>query len=374
MRPSRVAVIGAGVIGAAVGWNLSRRGVDVLFIDRSEPGSGVTDWTFSWVNASNKTQTDEYFELSVAGLDAHYRLAATIGGDNWWHPTGHLRWADSPEATERLRAKVSQLASRGYEVVLWEAERVRRLLEPAVRFPADDTPVAVYLREGWLDGRALASRLVHDAAGHGARALLNTNVCDIVTEHGRIAAVVTTGGQRHQVDAVVNAAGPDGDKIAALAGRALPMRYDPGLILRLQCGNVPIGRVMHAPHIELRPDGRGQVLLHSRELDSGLASHHEFPPTLARDVLARAIDIVPALADSAMAGARAVSRPIPADGFPSAGALEDIPGYYEAISHSGITLAAIIGQLLAEEIVDGEISPLIRPYRPGRLTLAEPVA
>jgi len=370
----RVAVIGAGVIGAAAGWNLSRRGVDVLFIDRSEPGSGVTDWTFSWVNASNKTQTAEYFELSAAAVDAHYRLAATIGGDEWWHPTGHLRWADDPEGTERLQAKVSQLASVGYEVVLWEAERVRRLLEPAVRFPSDDTPVAVYLREGWLDGRALASGLVEAAAGHGARALLNTNVCDIVTEHSRIAAVVTTDGQRLPVDAVVNAAGPDADKIAALVGRALPMRYDPGLILRLRCGNVPIGRVMHAPHIELRPAGPGQLVLHSRELDGGLTSHHEFPPVLAQDVLARALDVVPALADSEIAGARAVSRPIPADGFPSVGALEDIPGYYEAVSHSGITLAAIIGELLAEEIADGEISPLIRPYRPGRLAGAGPVA
>jgi len=374
MPPLKVAVIGAGVIGAAVGWQLSRRGVEVLFIDRAEPGSGVTDWTFSWVNASNKTQTDEYFDLSVAGLEAHYRLAAALGGDDWWHPTGHLRWADSPEAAERLRAKVSQLASRGYEVVLWEAERVRRLLEPAVRFPTDDTAVAVYLREGWIDGRMLAARLVDDALGHGAGALLKSTASGIVTEHGRVTAVVTTGGQRHQVDAVVNAAGPDADKLAELVERTLPMRYDPGLILRLQHENVPIRRVMHAPHVELRPAGRGQLVLHSRELDGELASHHEFPPTLAQDVLARALDVVPALADSVIAGARAVSRPIPADGFPSVGALEDIPGYYEAVSHSGITLAAIIGQLLAEEIVDGEISPLIRPFRPGRLTEAEPVA
>jgi glycine/D-amino acid oxidase-like deaminating enzyme len=63
-----------------------------------------------------------------------------------------------------------------------------------------------------------------------------------------------------------------------------------------------------------------------------------------------------------------VSRPIPADGFPSVGALDDVPGYYEAIAHSGITLAAIIGEVLAQQITDGEISPLIRPYRPGRLS------
>ena len=228
----KVAVIGAGVIGAAVGWHLSRRGADVLFLDRGEPGAGVTDWTFSWVNASNKTQTRDYFELSVAGMSGHYRLAAEIGADGWWHPNGHLRWAGAGGTAEALQAKVSLLTSWGYDVTLWEAERVQRLLEPAVRFPADDTPVAVYFREGWIDGRALTAALVGGALRRGARALFGTPARDIVTARGRVTAVVTGDKERHRVDAVVNAAGPDGDKIAALAGRALPMRYEPGLVAR----------------------------------------------------------------------------------------------------------------------------------------------
>jgi glycine/D-amino acid oxidase-like deaminating enzyme len=363
----RVAVIGTGVIGAAVGWQLSRRGVEVLFLDRGEPGAGVTNWTFSWVNASNKTQTREYFDLSVAGLSAHYQLAAQVGGEGWWHPTGHVRWAPDGAATEALQARVSQLASWGYDATLWEAGSVRRLLEPSVRFPADDVPVAIYSREGWIDGRALTARLIGDALRRGARAMQGTTASEIVTARGRVTAVVTSDGQRLDVDAVVNAAGPDGDKIAALVGRPLPMRYEPGLVIRLHCVNVPIQRLMHAPRVELRPDGHGQVVAHSREIDSQLVSHDQFPQALAHDLRALALDVVPALSGSAITGARAASRPIPADGFPSVGALDDVPGYYEAITHSGITLAAIIGEALAQEITGGEISPLILPYRPGRL-------
>ncbi|HEY3871921.1 MAG TPA: FAD-dependent oxidoreductase [Actinocrinis sp.] len=370
----RVAVIGAGVIGASVGWHLSRRGVDVLFLDRGEPGAGVSDWTFSWVNASNKTQTRDYFDLSVAGMSAHYRLAAQVGADGWWHPTGHVRWADPGETTEALRARISLLTSWGYDVVLWEAEQVRRLLEPCVRFPTDDTPVAVYLREGWIDGRALATKLVGDALRHGARAVFGGAAREIVTAEGRVTAVVTSDAEHHRVDAVVNAAGPDGDKIAELVGRTLPMRYQPGLIAKLSCGHVPIQRTMHAPHVELRPAGHGQLLAHSRELDDGLVSHDRFPPELLEELHARAVDALPVLAGSPVLGARAVSRPIPADGFPSVGAFDDVPGYYEAIAHSGITLAAVIGDVLACEIVDGEISPLIRPYRPGRLGTGAPAA
>jgi glycine/D-amino acid oxidase-like deaminating enzyme len=370
----RVAVIGTGVIGASVGWHLSRRGVDVLFLDRGEPGAGVTDWTFSWMNASNKTRTRDYFELSVAGMSAHYRLAAQIGGDGWWHPTGHVRWVDTDEASEALQAKVGQLASWGYDVELWEAERVRRLLEPSVRFPADNTPVAVYLREGWIDGRALTAKLFGDALQRGARAVLGATACAIETAQGRVTAVVTGDAEHHPVDAVVNAAGPDGDKIAALVGRTLPMRYEPGLVARLHRGEVPIHRVMHTPHAELRPDGHGRLVLHSKEIDSRLVSHDEFAPELVEDLRALVLDALPALAGAAVVGARAVSRPIPGDGFPSVGAFDDVPGYYEAVSHSGITLAAVIGEVLAQEITDGEISPLIRPYRPSRFGREVPVS
>jgi len=245
---------------------------------------------------------------------------------------------------------------------------VRRLLEPAVRFPADDTPVAVFPHEGWIDGRALTAKLVGDTLRRGARAMFGTAVRGIVMTGGRVTAVLTGDAERHRVDAVVNAAGPDGDQVAALVGRALPMRYEPGLVARLHCGDVPIGRAMHAPHVELRPGGGEQLVMRSREIDSRLSSHGAFAPELATDLHALALDVLPTLAGSAIVGARAMSRPIPDDGFPSVGALDGIPGYYEAIAHSGITLAAVIGEVLAREITGAEISPLISPYRPGRLT------
>jgi glycine/D-amino acid oxidase-like deaminating enzyme len=131
-----------------------------------------------------------------------------------------------------------------------------------------------------------------------------------------------------------------------------------------------VQRVLHTPHVTLRPDRPGQLVLHSPEIDSRLVSHDQFRPALAEDLQALALDALPVLAGSAIAGARAMSRPIPADGFPCVGGLDDVPGYYEAIAHSGITLAAVIGDVLAQEITGGGISPLIRPYRPDRRGLA----
>jgi glycine/D-amino acid oxidase-like deaminating enzyme len=46
--------------------------------------------------------------------------------------------------------------------------------------------------------------------------------------------------------------------------------------------------------------------------------------------------------------------------------VKDIDGYYEAVTHGGITLCVILGRLLADEIVGGGTDPLIRLFRPDR--------
>ena len=59
-------------------------------------------------------------------------------------------------------------------------------------------------------------------------------------------------------------------------------------------------------------------------------------------------------------------RPIPADGFPSVGAVPGVGSLFMAVSHSGVTLAPAIGAMLAGEIMEGAVDPLLAPYRPER--------
>jgi glycine/D-amino acid oxidase-like deaminating enzyme len=361
----RVAVIGSGVVGSSVGWHLARRGARVVMIDAGPPGAGVSHWTFSWVNASNKTQTRAYFDLNAAGLWAHRELAADLGPGDWWHPTGHLRWSDDRAGSDALHRAVENLQSWGYDVALWEAEKVRRLLEPDVCFPSDDTAVAFYGDEGWIDGRRLVARLIDDAVRHGAEAHFGDAVTDVVVKGDDLAAIVLSGGQRYEVDAVVNAAGPAAHDVARLVGRTLPMRDEPGLVARVRCHRVPVRRAMHTPGVEIRPDGDDRIVLHSRPIDDLID-----PTADTADLSARlhrlGIDVVPSLGTSELIEAQVSYRPIPIDEFPSVGGVDGLTGYYEAVTHSGITLAVIVGRLLAREILDGTVDTLLEPYRPGR--------
>jgi glycine/D-amino acid oxidase-like deaminating enzyme len=101
-------------------------------------------------------------------------------------------------------------------------------------------------------------------------------------------------------------------------------------------------------------------------VDALIDTGEEDPAELARLLHASVRQVVPALADSRIAQTRVAFRPIPADGFPSVGAVPSVPGYYEAVSHSGITLGPALGRLLAAEILDGTRDELLADFRPER--------
>ncbi|MEU1200029.1 FAD-dependent oxidoreductase [Streptomyces sp. NPDC005813] len=364
-RPMRVAVIGVGVLGACVGWNLSRHGADVVFIDAGLPGEGVTNWSFSWVNASNKTVRRSYFDLNVAGMAAHRELAETIGPDPWWHPGGHLRWAGDPAAEAKFLETAELLASWDYRVEVHTGDEVRRRLEPALTVPGR-TPVLFYPDEAWVHGRHLVGRLVDRAVESGAERRFDTAVRDIgIATDGSVRTVTLSDGSRLDVDAVVNSAGPGASQVAGLITRHLPMRREPGVVTRIGCAQVPVHRAMHAPHIEIRPDGDASMVLHSREIDA-LIDTGEESAELARLLHESARRVIPELGNSRIAQTRVAHRPIPADGFPSVGEVPSVPGYYEAVSHSGITLGPVIGRLLASEILTGKRDEMLADFRPER--------
>lgn len=62
-------------------------------------------------------------------------------------------------------------------------------------------------------------------------------------------------------------------------------------------------------------------------------------------------------------------RPMPVDGIPVIGYLPNISGAYVCVMHPGVTLAAVVGRLVAEEIVGGGFASELAPCRPVRFQL-----
>ena len=59
-------------------------------------------------------------------------------------------------------------------------------------------------------------------------------------------------------------------------------------------------------------------------------------------------------------------RPMPLDGYPVLGLSRTVPNVYLAVTHSGVTLAPLVGEYTAIEILDGVSVDLLAPYRVER--------
>lgn len=361
-----VIVIGAGMIGASTAFRLAQAGVSVTVVDRAEPGSGTTGNSFAWVNANQKTPR-EYFELNFAGMKEHNQLDDELGGAPWLHRTGNLVWSGDPVRYDELCRRVERLLSWGYNAQWLTAGEVNRDLEPNLALSGPTMRIAWFPDESWLDGPLFVRALLDRAIDLGADVRAGQEVTGIVPGDDGV-RVMLADGQDLVADAVVNCAGPSADRIAALVDRTLPLAPTRGLLMRVEVEPGTLSRIVHGTDVNLRPDGDGHVLIHHDSIDPLLGDRSEVShdDDNCRELCRRAKRVLPGISGRRITETRVGIRPYPEDDVSCIGAVPGIRGYYEAVTHSGVTLGPLLGRLVAREILDGVIDPITKPFRADR--------
>lgn len=135
-----------------------------------------------------------------------------------------------------------------------------------------------------------------------------------------------------------------------------------------------VRHIIHPPDpggIHFRPAPDGGMRIGAENMTDELADGDE--EAIRADgpawLLRRVERYLPALRADGLLGqahARIGVRPMPRDGRPIVGPLPQLDGLYAIVTHSGVTLGPLLGDLAAAEIVDGQVSEMLRPYRPDR--------
>ncbi len=369
MQRYDVAVVGVGIVGACAVHALARAGARVLALDAGAPGAGTSGTSFAWVNAVRK-EPEVYHRLNAAGMATHRQLAHELGEDGGYHEHGSLEWADGGEHERELRARVERLAARGYPAAWISADRARHL-EPGLDVPRHVTDVAFYAADGWLDVPRTIARLLAAATKAGAEIRQGTRVRSVRPSGDRVEALVTDAG--HIVAAsVLGCVGPATQAFLAPLGVTVPVDRVPGLLAVTSPPAEPLGRVVHAPEIHLRPDASGGLLLGAGDLDR-LVTETTAPETaaaIATTLVERAARVFPPARAVRLVDSRIGVRPMPADGQTIAGRIPGLTNAWVLATHSGVTLGPLLGHLLAGEIVGGAASPALAPFRPDRFAVA----
>jgi glycine/D-amino acid oxidase-like deaminating enzyme len=371
-------VIGAGIIGTSIAWRLAARGASVQMIEAAGPGAGTTETSLAWVNASSKLDASpEYFDLAVRATAEHHVLADALGEPRCFFPSGHIEISRESGGAHRLRSKVARLQKSGYRAELVGVRKLRQL-EPGLKLPA--TAVAAYYAdEGWVDGPTMARALLERARGSGAEVRLHTTATRLVLEDDVVTGVHVTPGGFIRANTVVIAAGRWTQDFLARLRVDVPLAdveskdsKAVGLLVTVRPRAGGPRTIVHSRKVNWAPRPSEYAVLASASADRAVARNRspEMVRATAGALLKRAGDLSARFADASVERARIALRALPIDGWPVCGWINSIGGLYVVVTHSGITLAPLLSQLVAEEILEEGEASVLRPFRPSRFDSA----
>jgi glycine oxidase len=366
-----VAIVGAGIIGLSLGYELLRRGRTVVLLDRDRPAAGATHVAAGMLAPTSEADLEESTLIDFA-LESLRRYPA------WVADLESLTCMDCGLCNEGTIWVALDRDDRGELDRLFAMQQAKGLT--SVRLTAEE----VRAREPGLTPRVAGGLWVEGDLQVNPRYLANALVAAIEQLGGRIRvghAVSDVESAPHGM--MVRGEGPDGafalraETVVVAAGAwsttGLRLPFNPpavrpvkGQTVRLR-GERLIDHVVRTPHVYLVPRTDGELIVGATMEERGFET--AATAGAVRDLLRRAWDVLPAIDDLEVAGLSVGFRPALRDHLPLI-ELSSQPGLYLALGHfrNGVLLAPATAQELAEWIVRGEERPALRPFGLGRWT------
>ena len=355
----RVVVVGAGIIGASVAYHMAKRGADVVVVEKEGPAAGASRNSFAWLNAGSK-KPRSYYELNLLGMLGWRRLEQELSPRLTVQWGGGVQWvAPSPSAAEFKQGILDQQRF-GYSVSLIDKSEIGKLL-PGI----DSGPVAAACfadQEGTIDPVAATQVLLREAQSCGARFICPCDVTGFDSSLQGVRAIQTSHGPM-EADFVVLAAGTGIPVLAKRVEMTVPLIESPGVLAHTKPQGKLLGRVVIAPNATLKqiPDGRVVT-------GTNFGGTPGVLPTAAEGnkLLSAAEKYLPTLRGAELDFVTLGHRVMPQDGHSIVGSSSRYPNVYVIATHSGMTLAPILGQLATIEVLDGAKIDLLAAFRPQR--------
>jgi sarcosine oxidase subunit beta len=366
---AEVVVVGAGIVGTSIAWQLARRAVDVLLVDASGPAAGMSGRSFRQVRThySNEVTT----RLAHRGIEILRGWSDYAGiGDSGFEPVGYLL-AVADDQADGCAANVALGRSLGVRTEIVPAERLREI-EPLLA-TGGLACGAWEPDSGLVDPVKVALSATVAAQMSGARTLFGSPVRALRTVRERVTAVVTDDGDIN-AGTVVLAVGPWAPRLLAGTGIDLGMRLH---TLELSVLRRPVGvaglttAVTHAPSGLVARCDTGpfavavaypaDAVQPECPRDARVAADAE--PRLRRALTAALPSLAVAEVVTTIAGVYDVTP----DWHPLLGPWPGVDGLYLAVGFSGhgLKLAPAVGEAVADELTGRTPAVDISPLHPA---------
>jgi glycine/D-amino acid oxidase-like deaminating enzyme len=365
LRPD-VIVIGAGLVGLSVAYGLLRAGQSVLVLDEGgrSPRASRGNFGMVWVQGKgHNCHPYAALTLQAAGAWAGFsrKLFELTGVDTAFQGGGCYRYAfdhASLSAFDRVLRDIHRDSDGRFTHEVVEGAELRR------RMPWVGSEV-VGATFSPHDGVACPLRLIEALSrailAMGGDIRTGCHVRDITSAPGGAISLSTSTGVISAAK-VVMAQGLGAVSLAAKLGITVPLHPEKGQILV----TARMAPFLTVPSPGLRQTPEGSVLIGATNEDAGfdLDVTREGLRTIAQ----RAVALCPAIADVPVVRSWAALRIMTPDGWPVYQHVAELPGLWIIAVHSGVTLAPIHAQLLAQAIIDDRMAEPLTAFPLSRFS------
>jgi glycine oxidase len=363
-----IVVVGAGLIGLGIAFELGKRGADVRVIDAGTPGRAA-----SWAGAGmlapyTEAPADPDFASFCARSLALYpayveELRACAAVDSRLRLDGVLEVAFAPAEAERLRAHVASLRRAGVAAE-WLAPDEAQRAEPSLAIGGYGASLVA--AEGQVDNRRLGRALEAACIARGVPIDTGAGAVAIEADARRVLGVRTPAGFR-PATAVVNATGAWAGELEGVPAEArVPVRPVKGQMLALAAPSGLVRRVVWVPGAYLVPRDDGRLLVGATVEEAGFDVRVTARGQQA--LLDAALAAMPVLGGLTVSESWAGLRPGSPDGKPFLGATA-LGGYFVAAGHfrNGILLTPATALAVADAVEGKPAAPGVLGLSPRRL-------
>lgn len=362
-----VAIVGAGIVGAACAARLSSAGLTVIVIEANGIASGSTAAGMGHIVVMDDSEAQ--FALTNYSRKLWNDLAAELPASSEYEFCGTIWVATDEEEMAEVRRKKDFYESHGVKAEILD-ENALRDAEPN-------------LREGLAGGLLVASDsvvyqlcatrfLLDKAAENGAELRIGVKAVEISDDGVRLA-----NGDFIAAGHVINAAGvaaPDlspGLKIAKRKGHLVITERYPRFVKHqlIELGYLKSthGNDADSVAFNVQPRSKGQILLGSSRQFG--ADDSDIDYSILRWMTARAFEYMPKLKELQVVRVWTGFRPATPDNLPYIGKLPEHKNVYIAAGHEGLGITTSLGTaaLLGDAILGRTPAIPPGPYLPSRV-------
>jgi glycine oxidase len=363
-------IVGGGVIGLSLAYELSRRGVGVTLVEQGEWGGQASSAAAGMLAPLKEFQSPG--PLLDLGMDSlrlypHWveELEHESGADVQLSLDGLLTVALTEKEAEQMQTKYRWQQKAGHEVH-WLVGRELQEVEPLL---TEKAVAAIYSpKEGHINNRMLLRALVTACRQRGVKLIQGCVVTGMAAEKGRVVGVESTMGTIRADHTVITSGAWAGIMLNWLSV-SIPVCPVRGQIAAVSSVGIPLRTTVFGTTGYITPKKDGKIVIGATEDEAGF--QREVTLAGLTSVCNGVLPYVPALQTAAFLEAWAGLRPSTVDGKPLLGPIPGWEGVSIAGGHfrNGILLSPVTAKRMADFIVEQRMEP-ISPFAPDRFLTA----